>query len=508
MKSPNILMIIADQLAAQSTSAYGHPIVKTPAMDKLAERGCRFDAAYTPSPICAPARYSFMAGQLCTRIKAYDNASEFPSSIPTLAHYLRIMGYRTCLSGKMHFIGPDQLHGFNERLTTDIYPADYAWTPNWLEAEERIDKWYHNMDSVKEAGTAATTYQIEFDEEVGFLAQRKIFDFARENSNPFAMVVSFIHPHDPYVALPKWWNLYNNEEIDMPELAFEASQQDPHSHRLRVDMQADIDPPTEEQIRNARHAYYANASYVDNWIGCLIDTLEQSGLLDNTIVIVTADHGEMLGERGLWYKMNFFERSVRVPLIIAGPEIVHSQVAQACSLIDLAPTMLDFASSNSNPIPEIASPFDGRSLRPLLQGTPDGDADFAISEYCAESTFHPIYMLRRGKYKYIHCDSDPPMLFDLEKDPDELNNVAAHEEYSQIASDFASEVSKTWDSNALREDIIAAQQARLMVNEAMQLGPLVSWDYQPPRNAANEYVRNHLDWTVAAARSRFPRIQA
>ena len=126
------------------------------------------DSGYCNAPLCAPSRFSFMSGQLVTRIAAYDNASEFLSSIPTFAHYLLGMGYRTCLSGKMHFVGPDQLHGFDERITTDIYPSDFAWTPDWELADERIDKWYHNMDSVREAGVAQTTFQIEYDEEVAF----------------------------------------------------------------------------------------------------------------------------------------------------------------------------------------------------------------------------------------------------------------------------------------------------------------------------------------------------
>ena len=131
-KPPNILILMADQLAPHYTGTYGHELVKTPNMDALAETGCLFDAAYTPSPLCAPARFSFMSGQLPFNISAYDNAAEFSSSIPTFCHYLRQVGYHACLSGKMHFVGPDQLHGFSQRLTTDIYPADYSFTPNWL----------------------------------------------------------------------------------------------------------------------------------------------------------------------------------------------------------------------------------------------------------------------------------------------------------------------------------------------------------------------------------------
>ena len=159
-KRPNIVLIMADQLAPQFTGTYGHPLVNTPHMDALAARGTRFDAAYCNSPLCAPSRASFMAGQQVSKIQAYDNAAEFPASIPTFAHYLRSAGYRTCLSGKMHFVGPDQLHGFEERLTTDIYPADTAWTPDWNNPDQRIAHWYHNMDAVRQATDALALFNM------------------------------------------------------------------------------------------------------------------------------------------------------------------------------------------------------------------------------------------------------------------------------------------------------------------------------------------------------------
>lgn len=254
--APNIVLIMADQLAPHFTGAYGHPLILTPHIDRLAARGTRFDAAYCNSPLCAPSRFSFMSGQLVTRIAAYDNASEFPSSVPTFAHYLRMMGYRTCLSGKMHFIGPDQLHGFEERITTDIYPSDFAWTPDWELPDERIDKWYHNMDSVREAGMAATTFQIEYDEEVGFFARRKLMEYASQNVRPFCLVASFIHPHDPYVARPEWWNLYDHRAIDMPAHTLAHEQQDAFSRRLMAGIEASTKAVSNEDVRNARHAYY------------------------------------------------------------------------------------------------------------------------------------------------------------------------------------------------------------------------------------------------------------
>ncbi|MGV3549595.1 choline-sulfatase [Rhizobium sp.] len=506
MTAPNIVLIMADQLAPHFTGAYGHPIVKTPNMDALVARGTRFDAAYCNAPLCAPSRFSFMSGQLVTRVAAYDNASEFPATVPTFAHYLRRMGYRTCLSGKMHFIGPDQLHGFEERLTTDIYPADHAWTPDWEAADERIDKWYHNMDSVREAGVAATTFQIEFDEETTFFARRKIFEYAMSHIQPFAMVISLIHPHDPYVARPEFWDLYDHDKIDMPVV---GAADDPHTRRLMHGIEADVVAVSEEDVRNARHAYYANVSYFDHNVGVVVKALEESGQLDNTIVVVTADHGDMLGERGLWYKMNFFEHSARVPLVMAGPGVRQGTIGEPCSLVDILPTFVDIASKDQA-APEMGMPLDGRSLWPLATGRKqdEPEAGEAIGEYCAEITPAPIFMIRRGRYKYIHCDADPAQLFDIETDPREQVNLAADPAHATVAADFATEVTRRWDSEKIRLDVIATQKQRRAIHAAMEAGLLTSWDYQPKRDAAQEFVRNHMDWTEAAEKTRFPPFKA
>jgi choline-sulfatase len=168
---PNILILMADQLTAGALPCYGNRTALTPHIDALAAAGVVFDSFYCNSPLCAPSRFSFLAGQLPSRIGAFDNAAEFPAAVPTFAHYLRGAGYQTILSGKMHFCGPDQLHGFEERLTTDIYPADFGWTPDWSRPAERPG-WYHTMDSVTQAGPCTRTNQIDFDDEVVFAADR------------------------------------------------------------------------------------------------------------------------------------------------------------------------------------------------------------------------------------------------------------------------------------------------------------------------------------------------
>ena len=504
MKQPNIVLIMADQLAPHFTAPYGHRSAKTPHMSALSARGMRFDAAYCNSPLCAPSRFSFMSGQLVSRIAAYDNGCEFPATVPTFAHYLQSLGYRTCLSGKMHFVGPDQKHGFADRITTDIYPSDFAWTPDWEAWDERIDKWYHNMQTVKESGVAQATYQIDYDDEVAFAAKRWLMDRARDkaagDATPFAMVASFIHPHDPYVARPEFWDLYDDADIDPPEVVLDMADQDPFSKRVMDGIEASYVPLTDEEIHRARRAYLANVSYFDSKIGTIVDTLRETGELDNTVVIVTADHGDMLGERGLWYKMNFFEHSARVPLIMAGPGVVQGAAGNACSLVDILPSLLDIAGGADYPL---GADIDGRSLMDLARGGEDS-VDEAIGEYCAEMTPYPVFMIRRGALKYIHCDPDPPQLYDLAVDPLELRNVAGEADYSAVAAEFAAEVASRWDSAKLRDAVMVTQKTRRALHASMAAGSGQHWDYNPPRDASQEYVRNHMDWTVAAGRYRFP----
>ena len=271
---------------------------------------------------------------------------------------------------------------------------------------------------------AMATFQIDYDDEVGFAARRWLFDYARDKTqggnSPFAMVASFIHPHDPYVARPEWWNLYNDADIDIPAFVPTLEELDPFSRRLMDGIEASYVPLTDEEVRRARRAYLANVSYFDSKVGELVQTLEEIGELDNTIVIVTADHGDMLGERGLWYKMNFFEHSARVPLIMAGPSVTHGTASNACSLVDLLPTFIDIGGGDQSLLGE---PIDGRTLMPLARGESD-PVDQAIGEYCAEMTPYPVIMIRRGTLKYIHCDYDPPQLYDVVADPLETTNLA------------------------------------------------------------------------------------
>jgi choline-sulfatase len=500
-EQPNILIIMADQLAPAFLPAYGHRIVKTPHIDALAAEGVVFENAYCASPLCSPSRASFMAGLLPSRTRVYDNAAEFAADIPTYAHRLRRLGYRTVLSGKMHFCGPDQMHGFESRLTTDIYPADFGWTPDWDHPEER-PSWYHNMSSVTQAGLAVRTNQLDFDDEVTFMAEREIYDKARGvDKRPLLLVASLTHPHDPYAITREFFDLYRDEDIDMPGPAIPADQLDPHSRRLRHVCAMDLAAITEQQIRTARRAYYGEISYVDRNAGRLLKALSEGGLRDDTIVIVLADHGEMLGDKGLWYKMSFYENSARVPLIVNAPgRFAPRRVAAAASLLDVTPTLVDLAGGRSADVDT-----DGRSLLPHLQG--GAAPDETVAEYLAEGAVAPIVMIRRGPHKFVHSPADPDMLFDLASDPGERSNLAVAPEQAATVKAFRDEVARRWKLDAIDAEVRASQRRRRIVDEALTRGEPKAWDFQPFKDAAKSYVRNTIPLDDLEAMARFPRVE-
>ncbi len=501
---PNILFIMVDQLTAPALPFYGHPNVKTPHLSELAANGVVFENAYCNSPLCAPSRFSMMSGQMPSRIGAYDNAALFSAGTPTLAHYLRNLGYHTCLIGKMHFVGPDQLHGFEERLTTDIYPSDFGWTPDWENFEKR-PSWYHNMLSVVQAGVCQSSNQLDFDEEVAFRAERKIHDLARsKGEQPFMLLVSFTHPHDPFAITPEYWNRYKQWEIDMPVVpSIPYDQMDQHSQRLHYVCDLGRYQQTEERVRNARHAYYGMISYIDDKVAQLTSALETTGQKENTIIIFVSDHGEMLGERGLWYKMSFFEWSARVPMLFYAPEkFKPHRVKQPVSLIDLLPTLVEFA-SNGKPL-EYADAIDGSSLLPLLESREIEDHAPVYGEILSEGAIAPVLMIRRGQFKYIYSQSDPEQLFDLEADPHELNNLAGQQAYDEIRTSFYEEMMARWDPASLRQEVVVSQRRRRLVDRALRGGKFTPWDFQPYRDASQQYMRNSLDLNELEKTSRFP----
>ena len=502
MTRPNVLIVMVDQLNGTLFPDGPANWLRTPALKDLAARSARFVNAYTASPLCAPGRASFMSGQMPRRTRVYDNAAEFASAIPTYAHHLRRAGYATSLSGKMHFVGPDQLHGFEERLTTDIYPADFGWTPDFRKPGERIDWWYHNMGSVTGAGVAEITNQMEYDDEVAHFAEAKLYDLARgRDDRPWCLTVSFTHPHDPYVARRRFWDLYDDcdhLEPEVPAIPFE--EQDAHSQRIFRANDWLSYKITTEHIRRSRRAYFANISYLDEKIGRLLDVLERCRMAENTVIVFVSDHGDMLGERGLWFKMSFYEGSSRVPLMIAGPGIRVGRIDVPISTVDVCPTLAELAGVS---LDEIAPWTDGESVVGLANGG-ERTAPVAI-EYAAEASYAPMVSLRSGRWKYNRCVLDPDQLFDLENDPHELTNLAGSPAHADVLDSLKAQSEARWDLGAYDAEVRESQARRHVIYGALRNGSYYPWDFQPLQRASERYMRNHMDLNVLEGNQRFPR---
>jgi choline-sulfatase len=488
---PNILYIMADQLAAPMLKIHDpNSPIKTPNIDRLAEDGVVFDNAYCNSPLCAPSRFCMVTGQLPYKIGAYDNASHLNADIPTYAHYLRREGYETTLAGKMHFVGPDQLHGFEHRLTSDIYPGDFGWQVNWDDPERRLE-WYHNMSSVLQAGPCVRSNQLDYDEEVMYKSTQYLYDYVRQGGEkrPFCLTVSLTHPHDPYAIHDEFWDMYEDVEIPLPKVNIPQEEQDAHSKRLLKCTDHWSNEMPEEAIKRARRAYFGACSYVDSNIGKLRKVLKDCKLDKNTIVIFSGDHGDMLGERSMWYKMSWFENSARVPLIVNyPPRFSPHRVPGVVSTMDLLPTLVELVGGRKQDI----LPIDGKSLYPALLGGSVDDEVFG--EYMGEGTISPVVMIRRGQWKYIASLVDQPQLYNLANDPAELHNLAQVSEHSIIATKFANEAARKWDLQSIHDKVLSSQRMRRLCWSALKQGKFESWDFNPEDDGRKKYVFAHTSY--------------
>jgi choline-sulfatase len=258
---------------------------------------------------------------------------------------------------------------------------------------------------------------------------------------------------------------------------------------------------TTTQVRDARRAYYGALSYVDDQIGALMATLRQARLDQNTVILLLADHGDMLGERGLWYKMSFYEPACRIPLIVHAPgRFAARRVHDPASLLDILPTLVELARPGQ--AARYAAPRDGHSLLPALVGR--GAASEVIGEYLAEGAIAPVIMIRRGDYKFIHCPVDPDQLYDLTRDPHELTNLAGRAQQATRVADFRAEVARRWNLPEVHAAVLASQQRRHFTYTALRQGRYTPWDFQPLRDASRLYIRNDQELNDLEAMARFP----
>lgn len=449
MSSPNILILMTDQQSKYHLGCYGDDVVRTPNLDALAARGVTLDNAYCASPVCVPSRMSFMTGRRPSANGVWNNNHVLRSDIPTWAHALGVAGYETSLIGRMHFVGPDQRHGFEHRPLGE-YSAAHPGTPR--RGGVLLDKLSgtsgQSRRAVEVSGRGRTTYQA-FDDAVAdatceFL-QRKGED---PGDRPFAAVAGFVLPHCPFAAPADLFDYYY-DHVDVPQPDEAERANEPPAIRKFKQIRGLYPPLDEERIRVARAAYFGLCEYFDRKAGAVLSALDQAGLKDDTLVIYCSDHGEMAGEHGCWWKSNYYEGSVGVPLIASLPGTLPEgqRSGHITNLMDIGPTLLDLV--GADPLPAV----DGRSILPSLSSPSPEATGETFSEHVGQEGI-PSRMIRQGPWKlYNYHDTTPPALFNLEKDPGELTDLGRDPAFADVWADLMARLEHGWDPAAILDQI-------------------------------------------------------
>lgn len=442
-QSPNILLIMSDQHHAGAMGCAGDAVAQTPNLDRLAKEGVLFSNAYCSFPLCGPSRMSFMTCRHPHEINQWDNMCQLNSDTPTFAHAFLSAGFNTVLSGRMHFTGADQRHGFRERLIGDVGESAYLATGFKLKRVlgDLIDTPGMSLNGIVKSGPGLTGYQA-YDEAVtgatvDWLQQRG----KDKGQKPFLLTVGYVTPHCPFVAPPNDFETYR-DRISGSDLPQPDENLHPRNATLRNNFGTDPAPPTDAQWRS-RVAYYGLCSFLDRQVGSVISALEQANLTDNTIIVYCSDHGEMLGEHGMWWKSTFYDGASRVPLIISSPDRLKGGELRTenVSLMDIGPTLIDM--TGVDPLPGAS----GRSFRPLLEGSNDrwDDTVFAEEASCR--------MVRSGPWKYNYYHGMNSELFHLHDDPGEKQNLSGQEQHQYIEQSLHELVLRGWDPGKVSECI-------------------------------------------------------
>ena len=486
MTQPNILLIEADQLAAFVLSMYrpdGQAM--TPNLDKLAAEGVVFENAYCNSPLCCPSRASKFTGRLPSSHEVWGNGAEFRSELPTLMHFLRFAGYRCLVSGKCHFIGPDQLHGFDRRLTTDMYPSGFDWTIDWDWGP--IHREGTSVKKLEVSGLCKTNNQILYDAEVQYRAIEFLRnDAINQDKSPFFLHVSYTQPHEAYQSIPKYWNRYDGVDIALPKIP-EDEVPHPTSDWLKIHHGIDQFPPNEETIRLSRRAYYAMISHLDDYVGELIDELRHLNLYDNTVIVFTSDHGDMLGERGMWFKRTFYEGSLQIPLIIHGPNILSARQSECVTLADLCPTLAELGGAKE--VSDNYGSSDSASFLGLITSTSESIKNEAIAEYYGPGVIEPWMVIRKDNWKYVWTRNHDDLLFNLKQDPSEQINLVDDSRYKAVVEELRAQLLERYDVEEITKRATTSKHTRAFLHQALSKNQGYAWDYQPFFDATKQYVR-------------------
>ena len=476
LRRPNLLYILSDQHCPFVTGCYGDPLVETPHLDRLAAAGVTMDAAYCPSPICGPSRMSMLTGLHPFQNRSWTNRDILDSSIPTMAHALGAAGCRPLLIGRLHSMGPDQRRGYAARLVGDH-------SPNYAGAGPVPDRGALNATagpdhvSLAMSGAGQSGYEVH-DEEVTDAAVRFLqreADRLRANpgAEPFCMTVGLMLPHPPYVARATDFQRYAERITPPRERQFSGHDVPQYLRWWRE--HTGLTRTTEAETLRSRAAYWGLVTSMDRMIGRILSALRSSGLEENTLIVYTSDHGDMLGEHGMFWKHTFYEESVRVPLIMAWPGRIGAGTRsdRVVSALDVTATVLDAMSAPALP----GSP--GRSLLSLLDGGSWDDE--AFSEYCSDEAWAPPEgclqrMIRRNEWKLAcYHRSDPVadvQLFNLKEDPGELVNRATDPGCRETVRNLRSLLYADWDPEQVRVQM-AANRARHAIHRgwARTTGP-------------------------------------
>ena len=415
----NLLFLCSDQHQAAASGCYGHLQAQTPHIDEIAAEGVRFESAYCQSPVCVPSRGSIITGNYASRHGAKILQDALSSDARTVAHLFGDQGYSTAAIGKMHFVDESRRHGFAHRVNS----------ANHLERLTKREAQAFRADQGAGGGTrgspSAMPERLFRDT---FYAEEAVRFLRAHKDRPFCMWASFFMPHTPLVPHRKYWDLYEDTNIDLPERAPNALETGFHGHLVRAKERGWYQQ-TDEELRDAIRGYFGNVSQMDANVGRVYDTLRELGLDKNTVVVYTSDHGEMAGAHRMWTKHNMYEQSVRVPLIVRTPDLMGAGTAKEhiVEQVDLLPTLAELCGL------DVPGGIDGRSFAPLIRGERHAAREFAYSEYyfcrrvfTADDRFvgkPPIIMVRTDRWKFNYLSWERSELFDLENDPGEFHNV-------------------------------------------------------------------------------------
>lgn len=428
MSPKNLVIIMADEHNPKILGCYGNEIVQTPHLDALAARGTTFKAAYTTSPVCVPARAAFAVGKYVHQIGFWDNADAYDGSIPSWHHRLRDKGHHVTSIGKLHFHGGDD-NGFSEEIIPMHVIEGKGDLMGLLREDlpERAASW----KIAKWAGPGETSYTF-YDREIAARAQIWLREEAQKYADkPWVLFVSFVCPHFPLTAPPEFYYRYPLDQITWPK-QYDRSERPTHpflrdySNSFVYDRFFD-----EAKVRKAIAAYYGLCSFVDDNVGQVLNALTESGLADSTCVLYTSDHGDNLGSRGLWGKSTMYEETAGVPLIIAGPDIPAGRTCTTpVSHVDVYPFLMDCVGEHGA---DMYDRHPGVSLLRIAEGyEPERNV---LSEYHGMGSTTGAFMIRNGRYKYVHYVAYPAQLFDLEADPEEIRDIASDPQYGPILED-------------------------------------------------------------------------